>query len=401
MTPRGASVEGGITDEARSALLRAALALVGRQEMRAALASAAEPGRGTPKAAVNALHALRKHRDPTDAVGRAAYRSAVPWVATAIADDCLSRTIEELGDASEDPTREQLLSALDRVRDQYSDVTIAVMLATVAGAGMPASDLCFAILSEDERFGLSDAAEPEADPDDDAPDHPNGDDDPGHPDPTAAGADGNPARSAQPTSGTEAVAVAQRDARRVRRRQEAEAKRKRSEVSRQAAEQARRARKQGRSGSPPPSGQGERRPPPVVVSSAPRLTRRALLTPAEKEEFDTGDPWVAGVVVAWVPFDAGHPDELSDLDQPGTSAGDGKERPCVVIAGSPEHLLVRPGYSEGGLISRDWRSTPLRHWRSAGFERPTWVDHGARRISREGVHAPQFWLVPDDWNALW
>ena len=138
-----------------------------------------------------------------------------------------------------------------------------------------------------------------------------------------------------------------------------------------------------------------------MVPSAPRLTRRALLTPAEREEFDTGDGWVAGVVVAWVPFDAGHPDERSGPDQPGTSGGDGKERPCVVIAGSPEHLLVRPGYSEGGLISRDWRSTPLRHWRSAGFERPTWVDHEAHRIPREGLRPPQFWLVPDDWNALW
>ncbi len=394
-------MEGGITDEARSAMLRAALARVGRQEMRAALASAAEPGRGTPKAAVNALHALRKHRDPTDAVSRAAYRSALPWVATAIADDCLSRTIEELGDASEDPTRQQLLSALDRVRAQYSDVTIAVMLATVAGAGMPASDLCFAILAEDERFGLSGASDTEADPGDDALDQPSGKDDSDHPDGAAIGAVGRSTRSAPSTGGTEAVALAQREARRVRRRQEAEARRKRSEVSRQAAEQARRARKQGRAGSPLPSGRGDRPPSSVAVPSAPRLTRRALLTPAEREEFDAGDSWVAGVVVAWVPFEAGHPDELSDLDQPGTPGSHGKERPCVVIAGSPEHLLVRPGYSEGGSISRDWRSTPLRHWRSAGFERPTWIDHEARRIPREGVQAPQFWLVADDWNALW
>lgn len=398
-------MEGGITDEARSTVLRAALAQVGRQEMRAALASAAEPARGAPKAAVNALHALRKHRDPTEAVGRAAYRSALPWVATAIADDCLALTIEELGDASEDPTREQLSSALDRVRAQYSDVTMAVMLATVAGADMPASDLCFAILSEDERFGLTHLSDSEDDPDGSDSDghHPDGHDpdDGDDSDGTATAAGGDTARSDQPTGGTEAVALAQREARRVRRRQEAEAKRKRSEVGRQATEQARRARKQGRSGSPRPSGEGDRRPPAVVTSSAPRLTRRALLTPAEKEEFDTGDPWVAGVVVAWVPFDAGHPDELSELDQPGTPGSDGKERPCVVIAGAPDHLLVRPGYSEGGLISRDWRSTPLRHWRSAGFDRPTWVDHEARRIPREGVHAPQAWLVPDDWNALW
>ena len=49
-----------------------------------------------------------------------------------------------------------------------------------------------------------------------------------------------------------------------------------------------------------------------MAPSAPRLTRRALLTPAEREEFDAGDPWVAGVVVAWVPFEAGDPDELSE-----------------------------------------------------------------------------------------
>ncbi len=382
MALEGVGVEGGITDEARSAVLKAALAQVDRQAMRSALASAAEPARGAPKAAVNALHALRKHRDPTEAVGRAAYRSALPWVATAIADDCLSRTIEELGDASEDPTRDQLLSALDRVRVDYSDVTIAVMLATVAGAEMPASDLCFEILSDDERFGLTNLPQPVDDLSSTA---------------TEPGAPG----SGQSTGGAEAADPAQREARRLRRRQEAEARRKRLEAGRQAAEQARRMRKQGRSGVPSSAGPADRRPPTVVAQTAPRLTRRALLTPAEREEFDTGDPWVAGVIVAWVPFDGGDPDQPGELDHAGTPGSDGKERPCVVIAGSPEHLLVRPGYSEGGSRSRDWRSTPLRHWRSAGFDRPTWVDHQTCRIPRGGVDAPQAWLVPDDWNALW
>ena len=285
---------GSITDEARSEVLRAALARVDRQEMRAALASAAEPTRGAPKAAVNALHALRKHRDPTEAVGRPAYRSALPWVATAIADECLARTIEELGEASEDPTREQLLSALDGVRAQYSDVTIGVMLATVAGADMPASDLCFAILSEDERFGLTTLFDPVGDPDGDASDAPER---------TATGVTTDTASSGQPTDATAtettatettatettatetAAAVttdpAQREARRARKRQEAEARRKKLEASRRAAEQARRARKQGRSGPPRSPAESGGGPTTVAAPAAPRLTRRALLTPAD------------------------------------------------------------------------------------------------------------------------
>ncbi len=93
--------------------------------------------------------------------------------------------------------------------------------------------------------------------------------------------------------------------------------------------------------------------------------RRAALSPVQEEEFDRDDPWVAGVVFAWVPFDAAEP------DQPGI---DGKVRPCVVVAGSPTHLLVRAGYSEGGVKSRDWKSVALRHWRPAGFDQPTWID---------------------------
>ena len=119
--------------------------------------------------------------------------------------------------------------------------------------------------------------------------------------------------------------------------------------------------------------------------------RRATLTPAEETEFDRDDPWVTGVVYAWVPFDSvdpGHPDL------------DGKTRPCVVVAGSATHLLVRAGYSESGVKSRDWKSVPVGHWRRAGFSQPTWIDVETVRIERpEG--APLGWLETEDWNALW
>jgi hypothetical protein len=116
-----------------------------------------------------------------------------------------------------------------------------------------------------------------------------------------------------------------------------------------------------------------------------------VLTPLEEEEFDRDDPWAAGVVLAWIRFDSAD-DEGSGLE--------GKVRPCVVIGGSPTHLLVRPGYSEGGVKSRDWKCTPVRYWRQSGFDQPTWIDVDPVRVPRQS-DAPTGWLAPDDWNALW
>ncbi len=379
-------METTITEDDRQAVLRASVARVERPEMKAALDAAAEPGRGTPKAAVNALHALRRHRDPVGAVGRPAYRAALPWVAAAIADDCLADTIEALGEAAEDPSREQLVAALDQVRADYSDVTIAVMLATVAGAQMAASDLCFEILVVDPRFGVSASLPSEG----------SGADPEKGPEAGDAPADTARAYRAEP----DAEAQAQKEARRLRKRQEADERRKRQEAGRRAADQARRARKQGRAGPSAGAGRTGESILPAPTASAPRLTRRANLTPAQREVFDAADPWVAGVVVAWVPFDGDGPDAADEAGDPGSPV-DGKDRPCVVVAGSSDLLLVRPGYSEGGVKSRDWRSVPLRHWRRAGFDRPTWVDFEMRSVPRQDVLAPRAWLDPDDWNALW
>jgi hypothetical protein len=188
------------------------------------------------------------------------------------------------------------------------------------------------------------------------------------------------------------VTAEQREERRLRKQRDTEERRRRQEVARKAGEQVRRARKKERSqnadgpdgGGGPPSG------PPGGV--APRLTRRALLTPVQEKEFDRQDAWVAGVVFAWVPFDA--------VD-PARPDADGKVRPCVVIAGSPARLLVRPGYSEGGVKSRDWKSVPIRHWRRSGFDQPTWIGTEVLAVQRQPDQAPVGWLSPEDWNSLW
>ena len=212
-------MEGGITEDDRMTMLRAAVAKVGRDELKSALARSSEARPQTPKAVGNALNALGKHRDPVGVVDKPQYRAALPFLAALISDACLTRTIEALGDHSDDPTRAQLEEALDEVRDSFSDVTIGVMLASVASSGMPASDLCFDVAATDGRFGLAGWAE-----------------------------FGTAVLTPTPGSrGKSAVTPEQREARRLKKQKDADERRKKMEVARKAGEQVRRAKKVERS----------------------------------------------------------------------------------------------------------------------------------------------------------
>ncbi len=71
----------GITDRDRSTLLRAAMANVGRDGLKEALARPAPELSPVPKAAANALNALRRHGDPAAVVDRPQYRAALPYLA--------------------------------------------------------------------------------------------------------------------------------------------------------------------------------------------------------------------------------------------------------------------------------------------------------------------------------
>lgn len=362
-------MEGPITDDAREAMLQAALSRVDVQTLRESLQAATDPRLPVATPIANALAALRKHRDPRSVLGRAQYRAALPFAAAVLAEPCLAAVIEALGDAADDPTRDQLLAAVDAVGADFDDVTVAVMLASVADGDMAASDLCFALLDTEERFGLTDWERYRR----------------------AAPAAGGPEAPAAPSAPRPGASAEQRAARRAKKQRDAEEKRHRAEAAARAAERVRQARKQERLAA------ADRRPDPDGVvrpaaSVAPSLgRRRAVLTPLEEEEFDPDDPWSAGVVLAWIRFDTVDPDE-PELE--------GKVRPCVVVAGSATHLLVRPGYSEGGVRSRDWKSVPVRHWRRSGFDQPTWIDVVAVRVPRPEL-GPTGWLEPEDWNALW
>ena len=357
-------MEGPITDSAREAVLQATLARVDVARLRDSLHAVADPRFPISRPIANAVAALGKHRDPLAVLGRAQYRVALPYVAAVLSEPCLAAVIEALGDHADDPTHEQLVQAIDAVGGEYDDVTVAVMLASVAAGDMAASDLCFTLLDTDERWGVTDWARLER---------------------------GAPEAPAPRTPAPSAATDEQRGARRAKKQRDAEERRRVAEAKAKAAEQVRLARKKERAASADrqPGAAPAERP---TVSVAPSLgRRRAILTPLEEEEFDRDDPWAAGVVLAWVRFDG------ADDDEPGL---EGKVRPCVVVAGSPTHLLVRPGYSEGGVRSRDWKSVPVRYWRQSGFDQPTWIDVVAVRVTRP-EDGPTGWLEPDDWNALW
>ena len=356
-------MEGPITDSAREAMLHAALDRVDARRLKEALQLVVDPRFPIAKPIANAVAALRKHRDPSSVLGKAQYRVALPYAAAVYAEPCLAAVIEALGDDADDPTREQLLGAIDAVAADFDDVTVTVMLASVADGQMAASDLCFAVLDSDQRFGL-----------------------PGWPQFERSAAEPASARPVVASGASEE----QREARRAKKQREAEERRRKAGAAAKASEQVRQSRKKERAAASerPPVSPSESVRAPVLPTMG---RRRAVLTSLDEEEFDRDDPWSAGVVLAWIPFDAKDPDH-PDLD--------GKVRPCVVVAGSPTHLLVRPGYSAGGVKSRDWKSLPVRHWRKAGFDEPTWIDVDAVRVPRPET-GPSGLLEPDDWNSLW
>ncbi len=143
----------------RDAALRRALALVPAPELREAMVRAASPDFQPTRPVQHALRALHRHRDPVAYLGRPQYRPAVPYLVAAVSESCLSRVIYLLGEHAENPDRDQLAAALDEARAEYPDPTIAVMLAGVAADDMPASDLCFELLTTDGRYGLASGEE--------------------------------------------------------------------------------------------------------------------------------------------------------------------------------------------------------------------------------------------------
>jgi hypothetical protein len=163
-----------------------------------------------------------------------------------------------------------------------------------------------------------------------------------------------------------------------RRRREEEKKRKRGPTSQ-------RPPRPSKTKSPPKV--PATKPDPIAVedrSSGGR--RRMIFTPAELERFDPDHETVGIVVIVNVPFDA--------VD-PATPEVKSKERPALVVAASPDALLVRPMYS-GTAPSR----TVLQAWRRLGLDHVCYVDDARIVVTLPTEPLERVGRLTDqEWNA--
>jgi BarA-like signal transduction histidine kinase len=150
-----------VADEQRTRRLRAAVLALPAETLRTAVRGIGEdmiralPGHARPLA-----NQLKRAPNPSDLLRRLPNLQVVALVADQVSDEPLEVTRAVLGDAADDPTREQLLEALAKALELFDVTTVRVMLATVALADAEAADLCDELLTTDERFVLD--VEPEA-----------------------------------------------------------------------------------------------------------------------------------------------------------------------------------------------------------------------------------------------
>ncbi len=292
------------------------------------------------------LRSLQQRRDVT-AFAVSAPIAAIHALLELLAMAPLEKVIEALADHADAPSFDQLVAAIDDVRDQGAgmDEIVAVLAFAVAEA-FPAAPSCRRLLEERPEFNLPELPE------------------------VVASSSLLTPKEVDPEV---------REAR--RRRREEEKKRKRGPVS-----------------SRPPRAAKSKTSPPTrgvtttvdkVESGASAVTRRSIvLTPAESERFNAEHPLSGSVVIVDVPFDAHDP-----LAPDQTS----KERPAVVVAANDDAILVRPVYSSSGAAR-----TVLSAWRRLGLNHVSYVDdarvvipvNSAAPLQRVGR------LSDDEWNAL-
>lgn len=330
----------------RTVRLRVAVSRADTKDLRATInALNRQDLGGLHPAERSALRALRSSRDPARSILQPHYGPALQPVAEVMTHDCLEATRGALGEAADEPSREQLRQALAEVRSRFSAATVALLLAVTATSDAPAADICHQILDEDEEFGLQEVEEG----------GPGAEQDSGPPPPA-------PARRRRPAKGKA---------------------RKAPQAADHKAWKA--ARATATEYSDPALTPADQASVSVAVSR-----RAASLPPRYAASYDSDDPLCGAVIIAEVAFTSDDP-----RDHPTGS----KVRPCVVVAGGLRTLLVRAAYT-GRFHAESWRSTELAHWRRAGLTKPTHIEADFKEVGRAGVEVVGR-LTDEDWNSLW
>jgi hypothetical protein len=148
-----------VADDDRLQRLRAALLLVAPDTLRKSVRRVTEEVvRSMPGPARPLMNQLRKTKDPLVLLRRVPNLHVVMAIADQVADEPLEVCRAVLGDAADEPTKEQLLESLAKTLELFDVAEVRVMLATVALADASASDMCDELLREDERFVAAQSA---------------------------------------------------------------------------------------------------------------------------------------------------------------------------------------------------------------------------------------------------
>ena len=146
-----------VSNADRNRRLRAAVVCAPPDALkRATSAITEEVVRALPGPARPLANQLRRSDDPAAMLRKLPQPMIIAVLADVLSDDCLEATREALGDAADDPTREQLDAAIETVLETFDPATVRIMLAEVASGEAEAAEICNAILDEDDRFALPD-----------------------------------------------------------------------------------------------------------------------------------------------------------------------------------------------------------------------------------------------------
>jgi len=291
------------------------------------------------------LRNLQQRRD-VSAFATGAPPAALSAMLELLAVEPLEKVIEALGDHADNPSFEQLTSAVDRlIEEGLSAIDMVMVLAFAIAEGFPAAPHCRRLLAARPEFEL-----------------------PALPEVVALA----------PLVSLKETDPQIREQRRARR----------EEMK----------RKKGPSSARPPRPGKAKEPKKATIPTSPVAApvssvgtppdrRRMVFTPVELERFDPGHPLAGTVVIVEVPFDAVDP-ETPELKS--------KERPALVVAASSDAVLVRAIYSSPAAT----RST-FQPWRRLAMDHVCYIDDvrvalsdvaidGVRRLGQ---------LTDQEWNA--
>ncbi len=321
-------------------------------------------GPGKHSAALAALVKTVKRERSPEAFLKRAPASAIAKIGGLAVERPLGLIVEALGEDAEDPSEEKLREALEQVSEFTSIGERRLLLAVAIHDHFTAAPHCATILAEEPyRLDLPERLQ------------------------------SSPSSVMAAPSAVPSVDPELKERRKERRREEQEKRRAQKDRAAEADRQLRARQASARAASAAEADATQTAQKASIASSGIQEHWRApMLTPPEAGSFNADDPWVGGLIYAFIPYDSRDPENPTET---------GKVRPAIVVAGNQDKLLVRACYSSSGAIGERFAGVALTKWLQLGLDSPSTIDDVKHEVQRQGISGPTAWIALVDWNNLW